>query len=95
MSVLRGRKIDFVLSIVEGLSPKAAALAAGYAPESAARTARRLMREDPAVADALTNARALKSETLDACRRAAIAKGDAPAAVRASVLLTQLRCGVP
>jgi phage terminase small subunit len=95
---LRGKKIDFVKAVLEGKGPKAAALAAGYAPECATRTARRLMTEDVAVHNAIERAKALKRETaaqLDECRRVAIENGDAGAAVKAVELLTQIRtCGV-
>ena len=97
MSGLSGRRRDFVRHIIDGRSPKAAAIAAGYAPIYASHTAHRL-RKEPAVAEAIEHAKAQKAETLaqlDECRRVAIENGDAGAAIEAVKILTQIRCGVP
>jgi phage terminase small subunit len=98
VSDLSGRRRDFVRYIVEGRSPKAAAMGAGYAPTYACQTAHRLLNKDPAVSEAIERAKAQKAETLaqlDQCRKVAIERGDAGAAIRAVELLTQMRTDAP
>ena len=86
------RQASFILNIDKGMEPRAAAIAAGYRPSSAARSVRRLLlRQDvSAVLVQAAQRRAGILADVGKAREFAIACGDADALVRC----VQMRCKI-